>query len=428
MNIDLTHIGKVLIVDDIFSQDIKELIHKLVETGFTVEYWNADGDQDSFISNVRILILDLDLSGGVVPKGDDAFYAMAVDVLHKIHGPYIVVFYAREFEQDDIDKIVEMYEKEYGQPIEGFVESITGHTKNIEAEKLIQLISETIKNKEIFQLILLWEKILDKAKDLGLSKFIRKKFENEINAFVKDLANEVGEQSLPREFISNMLRFVSRYSLSGIEFKMLSKLLEKIKNKSSESVSNQLLQNRNMYFRPDEKEQVWTGDIFKEKVTNVTENYFVYNLILTPECYIAQDKTNSFLVCKGFPLNFTSLSDKENHPIYKITKDFKLPKQGEMSTDEYQIKLKKCLNVLNRSYDRLFPLWNFSEEDDKYLGICFDFQNLNSISKTDFNKLDQKRISRLDFPYITELMQKYAGYSTRVGVPDMNLPHIDVDE
>ena len=65
-------------------------------------------------------------------------------------------------------------------------------------------------------------------------------------------------------------------------------------------------------------------------------------------------------------------------------------------------------------------------ERKKYIGLCFDFQNINSFNKNYFlDNSKPKRIVRLDVPYVTELIQKYSAYSTRLGIPSINHPHTD---
>jgi len=209
--------GKVLIVDDKFSQEIKDLISALTENGYTVQYWNSKGGFHENISAVRILILDLNLDGGTIGRGTAAFYASAADVLNKIKGPYIVIIYAIDFVPEDIDHLKEFYKNTFG-PFEGFIEGINGLSKGGNLDELFKLINNTLNNKEIFKLILTWERILEKAKDTGLSKFVKEKFAQEMYSFVRSIGEDVGEDSLPREFISSMMRFLSRYVHRGLEY------------------------------------------------------------------------------------------------------------------------------------------------------------------------------------------------------------------
>jgi len=419
------YLGKVLIVDDKFDEEIKKLINNLAEKGVNTQYWNSKGEFHSSISNVRVLILDLELTGGVVRRGDKFFFSPAAQVLGQIKGPYIVILYARDFVNSDIEGIKESYELINGTPFEGYIEGIAGLAKGKGEDELTKLIFQIIDQKEIYKLIISWEKLLDKSKDLGLRKFVREKFENEVREFVKSIGKDVDNESLPREFVSNMMRFVMRYMHRGDEYKTLEGLLNKIySDGSSTTISDLLLHNRNMYFTPDKSEKNWTGDIFRIKDS---KDFYEYGIILTPECDIAQKKVENYLVCKGFALDFERLK-KEKHPIYSIIKGFEIPERGDMKKEQHEEKIKKQLNRLDSDYHRYYTLWNFSETEGKYFGLCFDFQNIQSVNKEEFiTKFGDARISRLDFPYVTELMQKFANFSTRLGVPAINHPHIQTD-
>lgn len=426
MSLQVSVPGKILIVDDQLTPEIEKTIVELATKGFSVQYWNSKDGTPSSIYNVRTLILDLDLSAGTIPRGDKSFYYLAAEVLNKIKGPYVVLIFSRDFIQEDVDNLKAVYEELYEHPIEGFVEGISGLAKDAGFETILEKLNEISSASKVLQLILLWEKILDNAKDYGLSKFLKEKFENEIDAFVKSIGRDVGTDSLPREFIANMMRFVSRYMHGGSEYESLSKLLlELYTSSTTPTVSDRLLQHRSMYFTPVEKEQVWTGDIFKlEEITVEDPNgFWKYYIVLTPECNIAHANFDSFLVCRGFALDQTSLSDTVNHPIYKMFKVFQLPNREGISAEKYEEKV--TISFKNKP-ERLCPLWNFSEKDEEYFGICFDLMKVTTIPKKEFNeKFKNSRVCRLDFPFINELMQKFANYNSRIGTPVVNTPHYE---
>lgn len=416
----------MLVVDDQFNEDIKNLIESLVQKGFHVQYWDSKGEFHESISNIRVLILDLDLTNGKSVRGDKFYFYNAAKVLEQIKGPYIVIIYSRDFVEKDIQSIKDAYEEVTQTPFAGYIEGIDGIQKGTAIDELIKLLLKIIDDKEVYRLIVSWEKLIDKSKDLGLKKFVREKFENEIKAYVKSIGKDFDEESLPREFVSNMMRFVIRYMQRGSEFENLQNLLKEINDEDNAiEISDLLLQNRNMYFTPDEKEKIWTGDIFKKEET---ENFWSYHIVITPECDIAWNKAENFLVCKGFAIDFNSLKEK-NHPIYSIKKDFKMPKRENFENDkDYEKNITDQLNSLHSGYARYHPVWNFSETEGKYLGLCFDFQNVMSLNSTEFKKdFSDKRISRLDIPYITYFMQQFANYSTRLGLPPINQPHMSND-
>jgi len=418
-------LGKVLVVDDVFNDQIKKLINILTEKGFNIQYWNSKGEFHQSISNVRILILDLDLTAGVVTRGSTSFFYAPAKVLDQIKGPYIVILYARDYVKNDIKDIKEAYEDIFKTPFEGSIEGIAGLSKGKGVDELIKKIFGIIDKKDVYKLIISWEKLLDKSKDQGLKKFVREKFENEVREFVKSIEKDIGIESLPREFVSNMMRFVMRYMHRGSEYMELKKLLEAIiSSRTSGHISDLLLQNRNMYFTPDKSEKIWTGDIFRIKNN---KDFLEYGIILTPECDIAQDKAENYLVCEGFALDFERLK-KKKHPIYSIFESFEIPDRRTMTAEQFESKIRKQLSRLKNEHDRYYTVWNYSEKEGKYFGLCFDFQSIHSVNKDEFNtKFGDMRTSRLDLPFITELIQKFSSFATRLGVPPINKPHVQTN-
>jgi len=403
----IDYVGKILIVDDNFDEKIKDIIEEFAQKGLSVQYWNSKGKKS--FTNVRVLILDLDLSNGTIRRGDQFYHTMAAKVLEQIPGPYVVIIYAQDFVNEDIKHLKNAYERITKVPFDKQIEGITGISKGKGVKNVTQMLQTVIDKNDVFKLILTWEKILDNAKDTGLQKFVREKFQNEVINFVKSMNEDVKEEGLSREFISNMLRFLSRYMHRGKDYQILEELLKKIASSSNTKISDQLLQNRSMYFTPDLSEKIWTGDIIENKDV---KDFWKYSIVLTPECDVAQDKVENFLVCKGFLIDRDKLKDPL-HPIYKIDDKFKLPemKQG-MTPDQFDKRVLDYLSTsLKKQNDRLYPIWNCTVDFKEYFGICFNFQHVNSILFKDFNKKNmKKRISRLDNPYITELIRQFSNY------------------
>ena len=408
----IDYIGKVLIVDDNFNKDIKKIIEKLAQKGLSVQYW--DSKEEKTFSNIRVLILDLDLSNGVTRRGDPFYYTMAAGVLKQIPGPYVVMIYAQDFVEKDIEQLEKAYLDMTDEHFGGKITGMNGMSKNNSVEKITEHIQEMIEKSTIFNLILTWEKIIDKAKDFGLEKFLKKESQSDLTNFVQKMKDDVQQEGLPREFISNMLRFLNRHMYKGTEYGQLKILLEKLTSSPETEVPSQFLQNKMMYFKPNVEEKCWTGDIFKDE----EEEFWMYSIILTPECDIAQDKVENYLICKGFSMDHENLKNPD-HPIHKVSKSFELLKNEETP----QKKL-KALDFKNR-HDRLFSLWNCTEDFKKYFGICFNFQHVSTVKVNDVDQeFMERRISRLDYPFITEMIRQFSNYSTRPATPAINLPHL----
>ena len=123
-------------------------------------------------------------------------YDLAVEALHKIPGPFIVIILALNFEEDDPDILKSAYEKTYDIPLCGFI-AHKGLTKREDSEDpshLQELIISSISGNKILNLILLWEGVVDKAKDEALSDLVESEVENTVIALVKSLCKEMGEE------------------------------------------------------------------------------------------------------------------------------------------------------------------------------------------------------------------------------------------
>ena len=152
-----------------------------------------------------------------------------------------------------------------------------------------------------------------------------------------------------------------------------------------------------------------TGDIFE------TSEEFKYGIVLTPKCDLIQSKTKKVLVCYGFPLR-KKYFRKRNYPPHGID-----PVIAELHRNGHTMaEIVACIEkrYLKESLPMTLPvIWNFSPEDGTF-GICLDFNNVQSIEITEVKKW--KRLSRIDSPYIEEILQKYGSLVSRIGTLEIN--------
>lgn len=415
--------GRVLVIDDNFN-DVEKFVLELAKKGISVEYWDGKSVRQSPLLNIRVIILDLDLTGGIISRGEPSYYSLAAQALHEVKGPYLLIIYSADFVDDDIAGLKAIYEEQFASKISGFVISKGGATKETSFEELYQMIETATENKKIFKLILTWEKLLDSAKDEGLGKFASEQVENEFHAFVQSVANDVVSlESLPREFISNMMRMLTRYMNKGSNFQELSKILEDLVSSGQPTTSDPILLNLRMYFVPDKSEKPWTGDIYRIEVGNPYDgkNFWQYGIVLTPVCDLVQNKAERLLLCMGIPISFESLKDSQ-HPFYKLNKSFKWQygKDGKPDENKQEINFNKAVKDAMKNLPlRIYPLWHF-KDGSNYFGLCFDFQNVCSIELNEINS--ENRICRLDSPIVEDMLQRYGSYAFRIGAPDSNSP------
>jgi len=415
---DPFYVGKILLVDDKYDEAVQEAVLSLIERGMPVQYWNGKGDFPDTIRNVRVVILDLDLAGlGIRPPGPEGYYP-AVEALKKIPGPFLVVIMAIDFNVEDSPNLKKAYEDYYGQHFPGFLAD-EGLTKDEELEdpyRLTNLVTEAIGKERILDLILLWEGVVDSAKDLAMKDLAKVEIENAIVSLIQSVCKELGEESAARQLVSMMLRLVSR-SVGGVrEFEQFDNLIRDLNRSPTPPTQDPSLYHRLMFFHPQPSEAPWTGDIYE--ATN-ERRYDQYAIILTPACDLAQRKTTSILVCFAFPLKEECLQDRE-YPPYRIDSDLSRQLAGCSFTDSTKDAVRrKYFQPGGRLSPRFYRIRHFADSEDKEpFGICFDFNNVRSIGLDHLAKW--KRICRLDSPFVEDMLQKYGSHVFRIGTPDWN--------
>lgn len=417
------NVGKILVVDDEYDSKIEKAINALVKDGMAVQYWNGKNALPESIRNVRVVVLDLDLAGTGFRSPGLTHYGLAVQALNKIPGPYIVIIMAQDFIKDDPANLVQAYNETYDKPICGFV-APTGLVKDDEVQNpslLKQLISKSISDKDILRMTFLWEDIIDNATDLALNDLAPKEVESTIIAIIKIFCKEMGDDAASRELIDLLMQLVSRRVKLGKSFEDFKKLIALLNNKknlvgATSPKQTENLYNKIMFYNPA-CEKPWTGDIYK--VVNHGK-YHNYAIILNSPCDLAQKKTWSFRVCLGFAIKKDCFEDLE-YPPYKIDPAIvgrrnKNPKEDintfkQFAKNHYYSSPKLC--------ESLYMLHHFVEQEET-VTLCFDFNNVKTVDEAQLEKWH--RISRLDSPFVEELLQKYASHAFRIGTMPINKP------
>lgn len=414
----MSNIGKILLVDDVYDDVIKRALTALIEEGMPVQFWNGKGDFPDMIRNVRVVILDLDLTGVGTRSPGPEFYYPAAEALNKIPGPFLVIIMAIDFNEDDPSGLDSYYREHYG-PLCGFIVE-RGLSKDEELEdpsRLQKLIVSSIAKKKILNLILLWEAVVDRAKDRSLSDLVAKEIENTVSALIKSLCKDFGEEAASRELVNVMMRLVSRRIGGCEEINSLNELIKEINaellQKTTEypGKDDTLLYNRLMFYEPGPGETVWTGDIFR---TSRVSKYDKYAIVLTPACDLVHGKTTRVLTCFAFPLDEKCFEDPEYPPNKIDSVVVKKLKEGAKPSD---ILKKRYLLRKGKLPANFHILWNFRDRN-KTFGVCFDFNNVRTIEIAKLRKW--KRVCRLDSPFVEEILEKYGRLVSRIGTLDIN--------
>ncbi len=410
----LNDFGKVLFIDDDY-ETISEATTSFLKQGIEVQYWNGSDKPPVSIYNVRIIVTDLDLSNTDMKKAlGDNFFIPVVDALSKIPGPFVTIIVAREFERSDVQALKRVYKQRVGVPFPGFIAK-KGLTKaRLQPARLDKLINSVLEKNEILSLLLVWEVLFDKAKDMALTEITANNVEMSIRALVKLLCKNCHEnKGAARELVNEMMRLVSRRIIEIENFGELVEIITKInatllKTKTQFLTrEDRLLYGKLIFFVPAKDEEFMTGDVFE------TQERFTYGVILTPKCDIMQSKTEKMLVCYGFPLKKAYFRNKEYPPHKNDPAIARLHKE--------QHKMNEIAKSLEKRYlketlpEALPVLWNFSEKEP---GICLDFNNVQSVDKSKIKTWN--RIARIDSPYIEEILQKYGSIVSRIGTLEIN--------
>jgi len=455
-----SELGKILFIDDRYDEDIKNAISELVKRGFSVQYWNGQEPFPQTIRNVRVIVLDLDLAGLGVRSGGMDDYALAIEALHKIQGPHIVIILAADFIDDDPINL-ENYHKELYGPICGYVakEGLSKTKEAADPSCLRKIIIKSI--NETLQLIFSWEAVVDKAKDTAMNELFGGEVKETVSSLVKLLCLDVGPESAPREIVNYFMRLVLRRTREGSDFAQIKKLIDKLsksQRKGKYPTKDDLrLYYRLMFFEPDPAEKFWTGDIFRMPNTS-SSIYNKYAIIMTPKCNISHSKTSKIRVCYGFPILTESFDDPifpplkdDKNVVKRIANDTKslmewlesrhpenlelvkksIKKYPKLQNDEFHQEVsekiekmrQKFIKYMKKRYldqpqlpENLHILWNF--EDDSSHPICFDFNNIKNIELNEIGNWN--RICRLDSPFIEDMLEKYGAFVSSLGVPCFN--------
>ena len=450
--------GKVLIVDDQYYENeaerkgvICDAVNSLVRAGVPVEYWN--GKDDRPFSNIRIIILDLllDQSKKEESEYEYDYYDDAIDALKKIPGRPLVIVFSSSYTKDKLKLLEEAYKARTGTPFGGiFVRE--GMTKGDLDDKgnLNALIEKAIEEDDMIQLFLHWESVLDGAKDKTIEEMLGREKVVTIETLIKLLHKESGKDSssLGREFMTTVLRILSRFTNQGKSLEPMRTKLMEIAEKldhqgAADMVAGGVPEGWSLHSEPlsfimyyhSEGEKMWTGEIYKMPDSPVRQ----YAIVLTPACDFAQGKLERVTICYGFRIGNRELEDT-SHPIYQ--KDKSLNQAVEKARNaqppaESTQRLEKVKKDAIERYlretdssipDRFYRLANFfigEQEEANHSMLCFDFQDIESVSEFTLEEgkiRDWTRIMRLDSPFVDLMMREFGAYLSRFGVLGINSP------
>jgi hypothetical protein len=416
--------GKVLILDNDY-ESVRDAIDQLIQAGVPVAYW--DGSTKRLFRDVRTILLDINLAGMDFEIDDLTYYYSAVEALHQIKGAALVVILSTTYDSQQPQKLRDAYREFKKIPYAGFIAD-EGISKDElqDTNVLIPRIRSALAKHDFAQLVLLWELVLDNAKDETVSRLIESESGSTLHHLLRILERDWGASGLGRELVSTLLRILARFATSGNYYDEMARKIREILDKSQvpQKIDPGIL-SLLMYYNPT-VERTWTGDIYRTGEARSRQ----YAIVMTPSCDFSNDKVQQALVSYGFDID--DVSDPRNPIFVKDPKLVEISRRPDLSPDQQNKMLveqakAKYVDDTSRRPERFFVLRHFpagGERNRSYTSLCFDFQDVESITNGETLVGDRKwiRVARLDTPYIDLMLKSFGAYSSRLGVPEINIP------
>jgi hypothetical protein len=432
--------GKILIVDNDYDDYIRDATEQLHQSGASVAYW--DGTSRKSLVNDRVVLLDIDFSGQGGDPEERAFYYDAADILNKIPGAPLIFVLSSTYKKKYVKLLQSVYaERNPNKKFQGIIAPNGMRKDQLTTKTLVCKMKNSLTPYQMLEILLEWEAVLDKAKDETVETLFRVESTNVLRQLIKDIDRESGRSSLGREFTALCTRVLTRFTKSGVSFKLLSKKLATMASDSSAipASAEETLTSLMMHYDPKGEDHL-TGDIYKTKEQGAKE----FAIVINPVCDFAQGNVHHLTVCYGFEISPTRLDELSN-PIYHVDPDLigilsgNRDKEQDKRKPASELRKLRKLNAVKEAKGKyLKPKTKISPRfhilrhvtivrgrKSKKVQICFDFQNLESRQEVFSlgSKLDPwKRISRLDVPYVDAMLQDFGRYVSRMGVLAVNTP------
>lgn len=404
--------GRILVVDDVY-EDVADIVRKFREEGYGVIYHEGPSDDIGKLSNVRLVILDLDLKG-LGPDTDLEWPALVLKRLSEGGNAfYLVAIWSKHVRDgeasDDRDWLVELkdaYREQTGRAFPDLF--LRPFRKQPEQTELLKRIRKWIEETPHAGLVFEWERLLNRARDYATSDILDLEG-GSLASLVKVLRKEIGEGA-NRELVQLFNKVLLRYMTTG-DLAEIRELMDRLDEGGDDDRDwYARLHYFQAYYRPDKAEPVWTGDIFETGDDDYRKGYAV---VITPQCDLAQDKVDRIKVAYAMKVDDNFETQQQAFKIVRPGKPFH---QDAKLTN---LALQFLSGVAGRdSLPERFYVLRFVRIGETKFHLLVDLHDVCSVPLEEVEEdWKQKRICRLDSPYIEDLMHRYAALSERVGVP-----------
>ncbi len=356
----------------------------------------------SLYSNVRLLILDLDLNNSGDIEEDDVYLIQKIILKATACFGYFLLLINSSFAEKWEEIKTQFDESIRAQKIiSNLSDSYNKKDKNLD-EKILSLLTK----KYSIEIISQFEVGLNNAKDMVLGNFIDFSMSTWENVMFNLKSDFDSKQTLNYTITQFLIGLIKQflinlnYSEIGDDTKHDGDLLKQIA-RGFNYISNLEGQLKG--------HPIWTGNLYKSEFNSLDKKYM---LVITPECDLAQGKTVLVKIVYGFEVNETTFpetykaedfKDKADPPL--LVKKLGLDRSGNW-------KKRKDIDDRLGISQHLYFL-PYASENSKHLFI--DFRNTESV---ELNKNYYKLIARVNDPLITDITDKFSALFNRKGLPN----------
>jgi len=420
--------GKVLVIDNRY-EDVRDIITSLWRDGQGIVFLDTLPSEEAIPSNVRLIILDLMLreDGDIQPE-DYEQAALALYRISKRTSFFLVAVWSIHVDPQDVEQasqVVDTLKRAY-RDVAGSEFSTSFFKpfgKNIGQQQLEQEIQGWVVSNPQAGLVFKWEDAVEDSRDGAVSKLVDI---GGIDAIVRSMAQELGEQAVPREMLNLLNRILVRHASKEDRVRTLSPLVSSILTGGTVALPSYEWYARfhhlQTYFPVHESEPLWTGDILKRTSSGGPLEEFA--IVITPACDLAQKRPTGIKVAYGIQFDRIPEYAVDDENVPAIAKLFGKTIKGKYKKRGVIIKSLATGSDLPERFKVLYFL-KTSPDAGNYFHVLFDFSRIDSLpcerhGSGNFGvPQGWQRLCRLDSPYIEDLLQKYSTFSSRVGTPSI---------
>lgn len=417
--------GKILVIENKW-EDVRKTVKSFWKAGEGIVYSSEIPEENKCPSNVRLVILDLVLhEDGEIQDSDYEQAALAIIRIEKRTSFFLVAPWSVHIRSDNkaevMRNIQEAYKAQTGKELQERILKAFGK-KEITQERLVSEIGKWIRRNPEAGLVFEWEKSIEDGRDRTASEIINT---GGISTVVKSVEKEVGRHATPRETFTLFNKLLLRHSLASLGGGKFIPLLRKILSGEEPREMDILarypkIRYLETYYKVEDKEPLWTGDIFRTGLNDPQKKYVV---VINPTCDFAQKKVTKIKVVFGTEIKTVRNYQVSDTYVPLIVRKFGRTKKGKWKKRNEVINAIATGSGLPQRYYILHFLRSSVDADD-YFHLLIDFSMVQSEAKKGGEgavKIPSRwhRICRLDSPYIEDLLQKYASISARIGTPDI---------